>query len=508
MATLFDETGDVQGLIITGYGHLNHSCNFFLHIDDPAAAKQWLAGIIPQVTTAKWDTGTNGEVKKPDWALNVAITYYGLQALGQSPQLLESFPQEFQQGIAEPERSRRIGDVGGSAPARWEIGRPKLDANNQPVLDEKGMVVPDENAIHLLLMLQTRTRDELHSLRDAQRGLLSSNGLREVVEPQESYMRPDYKEHFGFHDSIAQPEIEGSPKPSPPSQTCIQAGEFVLGYRNSYNNFPSTPLVPDNLDTHNNLKPQEPETVAQGEARQKDFGRNGSYVVFRKLYQDVAAFRRYFRDNGKDAEDSELLKAKCMGRWPSGTPLVLSPDFDDRTLGKEFANDFLYMETDPNGYKCPIGSHIRRANPRDSRQVDPKESIISVNRHRIIRRGMPYGPELPEGVYEDDGVDRGLLFFLINADIARQFEFIQNAWLDDPKFNSFYHDKDPIVGSNYDPLSKEDLGPWDMTIQREPVRRTLKNLPRFVWVKGGAYFFLPSISALSFLAGVPKPPQT
>jgi deferrochelatase/peroxidase EfeB len=166
------------------------------------------------------------------------------------------------------------------------------------------------------------------------------------------------------------------------------------------------------------------------------------------------------------------------------------------------------METDPDGYACPIGAHIRRANPRDARLADPIESIISVNRHRIIRRGMPYGERLPEGVYEDDGVDRGLLFFLVNTDIARQFEFIQNAWLNDPKFNSLYNDRDPIVGSNKDPMRTDDPGPWNMTVQAQPVRRSLTDIPRFVWVKGGAYFFLPSISALSFLAGIKNPHHT
>ena len=497
MATLFEETADVQGLIITGYGHLNSSCNFFLHVDDAAAAKAWLARIVPQVTTAKWDKGPNGKVVKPEWALNIAFTYPGLVALEQSVEWLSTFTQEFQQGMTEVHRSRRLGDVGGSAPELWEIGGRKLDANGQPI--------KDENEIHLLLMMQTRTQEEMKSLYEAQRSLLQAGGLREVAEAQQGYMRPGYKEHFGFHDSIAQPEIEGSPKKSPPDQTCIQAGEFVLGYKNSYNNFPPTPVVPAALDTLDNLKYPEQETAEQATRQQKDFGRNGTYLVFRKLYQDVAGFRRYFRDRFPDPVERDLMTAKCMGRWPSGTPLVLSPEHDDPALGKEFANDFLYMETDPNGYACPIGAHIRRANPRDARLADPIESIISVNRHRIIRRGMPYGEALPEGVYEDDGVDRGLLFFVVNTDIARQFEFLMNAWINDPKFNSLYNDRDPIVGDNKDPARTDDQGPWNMTIQREPVRLSLTEIPRFVRVKGGAYFFLPSISALSFLAGIKNP---
>lgn len=499
MANVFDETADIQGLIISGYAHLGYSCNFFLHIDDAAAAKAWLARIVPQVTTSKRGKGADGKFIKPEWAINVAFTYPGLAALKQPAELLKSFTQEFKEGMTEVHRSRRLGDVGGSAPELWELGGRQLDGD--------GLPIPHQDEIHVVLMVQTRTQEEMKSVCEAQRSLLQAGGLREVIEPQQGYMRPDNKEHFGFHDSIAQPDIEGSPKKKAPNQTLIQAGEFILGYRNSYNNFPPTPVVPSALDTHNNLKYPEQEKTEQ-DTTDKDFGRNGTYLVFRKLYQDVAGFRRYFRDRFPDPEKRALMEAKCMGRWPSGTPLVLAPKKDDPSLHKEFANDFLYMETDPNGYACPIGAHIRRANPRDGRLGDPVESIISVNRHRIIRRGMPYGPELPEGVYEDDGVDRGLLFFLVNTDIARQFEFIQNAWLNDPKFNSLYNDRDPIVGANKDPARTDDHGPWNMTIQQEPVRLSLTDLPRFVWVKGGAYFFMPSISALSFLAGIKNPHQT
>ncbi len=198
------------------------------------------------------------------------------------------------------------------------------------------------------------------------------------------------------------------------------------------------------------------------------------------------------------------LAAKLMGRWPSGAPLVLAPDADDPALGG--ANLFLYRPTDPDGFACPVGSHIRRANPRDAfrRIADTaEESIRTSNQHRILRRSINYGePLFPKQDLEngrapvdleDDGQPRGLHFMAINTDIQRQFEFIQETWLNNGTFNGLYDNKDPFIGDND--------GTGTMTIQRQPVRHRVRDLPRFVHVRGGAYLFLPSITALRFLAG-------
>ena len=216
-------------------------------------------------------------------------------------------------------------------------------------------------------------------------------------------MLPGEREAFGFKDGISHPAIEGSGIPGTnPHERPLKPGEFVLGYPDEMSEAPAIPQ-PDVL------------------------GRNGSYVVFRKLHQRVAEFRQYLKANAAGREEEELLAAKMMGRWRSGAPLALCPMHDDPELGADARrnNAFLFKEDDAIGYKTPCGSHIRRMNPRDA-------DVAGVVRiHRMIRRGTSYGPLLPEGVLEDDGVDRGLMFAFVGAHLGRQFEFVQSEWMND-----------------------------------------------------------------------------
>jgi deferrochelatase/peroxidase EfeB len=169
--------------------------------------------------------------------------------------------------------------------------------------------------------------------------------------------------------------------------------------------------------------------------------------------------------------------------------LVHAPYYDDPTRAKD--NDFRYHESDPLGLKCPLGAHVRRDNPRDALEPQPgTENSLAVNRlHRLIRRGRSYGPFLPEG--QVDAADRGLMFIAINANIGRQFEFIQHSWLMDRRFNGLYAESDPIVGAD---LENE------FAIPGTPVGSRCTGLTRFVHVAGGSYFFLPGLRALRFLA--------
>ena len=182
-----------------------------------------------------------------------------------------------------------------------------------------------------------------------------------------------------------------------------------------------------------------------------------------------------------------------MGRWRSGAPLVLSPEKDDATLGADLqrTNDFNYATMDPRGYACPVGSHIRRMNPRDTGD--------SMERHQMIRRGGTYGPLLPEDA-PDDGADRGIAAFMGCASLIRQFEFAMNVWANDPSFKGLENERDPIIGT-------QD-GTFDMTIPKRPIRKKIAGLPAFTTVRGGAYFFLPGINGLRFLArsGSPATP--
>ena len=213
--------------------------------------------------------------------------------------------------------------------------------------------------------------------------------------------------------------------------------------------------------------------------------RNGSYLAYLRMEEHVGAFRDFLRQHGKTREEQELIAAKLMGRWRSGAPLVLAPQKDDPALGADLqrTNDFDYGTMDPYGYGCPVGSHIRRMNPRDTAD--------NMQRHKMIRRGGTYGPPLPEDAPED-GVERGIAAFIGCASLVRQFEFAMNVWVNDPKFKDLGNERDPFIGT-------QD-GTFDMTIPKRPIRKKIKGLPAFTTVRGGAYFFLPGIKALRFLA--------
>jgi Dyp-type peroxidase family len=278
---------------------------------------------------------------------------------------------------------------------------------------------------------------------------------------------PDEREAFGFRDGISQPAIEGTDIPgSNPHESPLKAGEFVLGYPDELSERPAIP---------------QPGIL----------GRNGSYVAFRKLHQRVAAFRRYLSEHAATDADQELLAAKMMGRWRSGAPLARCPLHDDPELGGDSRanNAFLFAGDDAIGYKTPCGSHIRRMNPRDA-------DVAGVVRlHRMIRRGTSYGPPLPPGILEDDGVDRGLMFAFVGAHLGRQFEFVQSEWMNDGNFFGGGAAKDPVGGANG--------GDGTFVYARRPIRGRLAGLTRFVVTRGGEYCFLPGLRALRWLGEPP-----
>ncbi|HEY4130563.1 MAG TPA: hypothetical protein VGM50_08085, partial [Gemmatimonadaceae bacterium] len=245
----------------------------------------------------------------------------------------------------------------------------------------------------------------------------------------------------------------------------IKAGEFFLGYADESG---AIPVIP----------------------QPADLVRNGSYVAYLRMQEHVGRFRDFLREQGDTPDAQELVAAKLMGRWRGGAPLVLSPDKDDPALGADLqrTNDFSYADSDPHGYRCPVGAHIRRMNPRDT--------VDSLQRHRMIRRGGTYGPALPEGA-PDDGIDRGIAAFIGCASLSRQFEFAMNVWTNDPTFKDLKNERDPIIGT-------QD-GTFDMTMPKRPIRKVIKGLPAFTTIRGAAYFFLPGIRALKVLAGASAP---
>lgn len=482
---------DIQALVFAGYGELRFSRYVFLRLgSDVARAKAWLGALSEEVTTMKALQLAKARGEKKRQALHVALTAEGLEALGLAPDVVASFLPEFVEGMAADHRARALGDTGGSTPEHWRFGGP-----------DKGR--RREKEIHLVLMLFTQGDLEhsemMESFHRRHRERYEAHGLREVFT-QDACLLVDstsaddgFHEPFGYRDGLAQPTIEGTHQ-KPGQSAPIKAGEFILGYENQYGQLPFTPTVPAGQDPQGLLPP-----VAGSTA--KDLGRNGTYLVLRKLRQDVEAFERFLDEHSHDPEDpggnarrKELLAAKMMGRWRSGAPLSLCPVKDDRKLARDMErnNDFLYAD-DPHGLRCPISSHIRRSNPRDALiPGDPKKSLRVSDRHQIIRRGRPY---------RDADGELGTLFIALNANLRRQFEFIQQSWMNNPKFGGLYDSKDPLVGDNHDP-AREGSRPEShaVTIPAEPVRQRITGLPRFVHMRGGGYFFLPGIQALRFLA--------
>ncbi|MFL6127921.1 MAG: Dyp-type peroxidase [Mycobacteriales bacterium] len=452
------ELEDMQGLLVRGYGTLPAATYLLLRIHDVPAARRGLADWADGVTSAeRAPAGT---------ALNIALTAAGVAALSPGGRLPAGFSEPFADGMVTPYRSRLLGDVGDDDPVRWAWGGP-----GEPV--------------SALVLLYAADADTMSGAVAEATRHASGNGMsvvRQLLTEPLSDTEP-----FGFRDGLSQPTMEGLPRATAGGEA-VRAGEFVLGYPNEYGLLTERPLLAPELDPGRLLPP---DPAGSGAA---DLGRNGSYLVLRQLRQDVPAFRDFVDratggpDGTADAQAGELFAAKLVGRWRSGAPLTLSPDHDDPALAE--VNDFGYHQLDADGLRCPIGAHIRRANPRDSLEPGPgTERSREVNRrHRLLRRGRGYAA---------DG-EQGLHFLCLNANLRRQYEFVQHSWVNDPSFNGLVGSADPLVGA------RGDAG-TTFCEPALPVRHRYLGLPRFVHVRGGGYFFLPGIRALRYLASLPDP---
>lgn len=447
------DRADIQGMAMRPY-RFPVAHYHLLEVSDAARARRWFGAVAGRCTTVA------GLDASPLLAVNVALSWQGLSAIGTPQPTLSSFPQEFQQGMAA--RADRLGDVGDSAPARWDA--------------------PFDKKVHALVVVSAMTSADRDAASTALLSDISDNGLTALATIDAKLLpgpdgRPVPIEHFGYRDGITQPAIEGSGEPGLPGAgipdaggwRALKAGEFVLGQPDE------TGAVPD----------------LPGPA---SFCANGSFVVLRKLHQHVWAFRDFLRRSATDEADTALLAAKLMGRWQSGAPLALAAAQDDPALaGDPMRNNQFTYSDDLRGLNCPIGAHVRRLNPR-SGLTGPNGA--SVHRHRLLRQGLPYGSHLPADAAADDGAARGAIMLLVNADIARQFEFVQKVWINDGDFAGLGNDRDPIIGGND--------GSGSFTIPRAGApRRRLPNLPAFVSTRGGEYFFLPGIAALRSLAESP-----
>jgi Dyp-type peroxidase family len=432
---------DVQGVVLRGYT-MPRARHLVLRVDSPTAGRELLGSLVDgdprrsQVTTAKpW-------TEKPDSCLNLSVTFDGLAALGVPEESLASFPEEFAAGAAA--RAERVGDVGPSAPEHW-----------LPVFRDPGF--------HLLVSLFAQSDAAVEQATD---DVLAGTapGLTELCR-LDAALLGDRVDHFGYVDGISQPTVGDGPSPGPPDRLPVApAGAFLLGHPSQFRDF-TYPV---------------PEPAA--------LGRNGSFAAFRMLAQDVDAFRDLLAGQSRRTGSSpELIAAQLCGRWRNGTPLVLSPDPDspEPPVPPEALNDFDYAG-DRRGERCPVGSHIRRMNPRDSRVAGN-----GGHQHRIVRRGLTYGPP-SDPACPRDGQDRGLLGLFIGVSLRDQFEFVMSQWANDGLFaGGLGRSQDPFLGAG-----------GTLPLASPHGRTALTDLPRLVTTRGGAYCFLPSITAIGHLASL------
>ncbi len=494
------ELAEIQGLVASGYGDRPCAAYAMFAITDPAKARAWIGRVIDTLQFADFLMTDRDE---PPFLkaepLNLAFTYSGFRKLGLLSEALAGFGTSFREGMAAEHRARQLGDDGASAPQNWGWGG------------------PDQAEIHGVLCAFAGSHDgtpeiDKHLDRVLRDHLCLENGLHlvQLLPAHSSQEKEQRKEHFGFRDGVSNPQIEGISRK--PARDTIKTGEVLLGYPNAYHRLGRTPRVRSCDDHALHLPPssEAPEL--------RDFGKNGSYLVFRQLEQDVSSFWRYVERasaalaNGKDAV---WLASRMVGRWPDGSPVTLFPERESPAETSDL-NDFEFADhEDAFGQRCPIGSHIRRTNPRDTLLPTPhdvelsgdphapkarKQRIALTNLHRLVRRGRIYGTPLhptlePSHMREGDGQGRGLYFLCFNADLRRQFEFVQSNWIVNPNFAGLADDPDPILAARRDlPFQASDF-----TLQGCPIER-VRDVPRVVETRGGAYFFMPSRSALLFLS--------
>lgn len=469
---------EVQRLVLSGFPALTHARFLLLRVERAPDAARHLAALLEDGSLKfGW-----GEKQDRQPAFFVAFTKDGLAALGLDAATIEGFSPEFVDGMTSLGRPRKFGDTGESAPERWEWGY--------------GDRVP-----HVLLAVYAATEEDLSERVARERASLGAAGLVELTGAEGAELgrtRPlsDRREHFGFADGLSQPRFRDEPAGVRTRGTRdadrVAPGELLLGYANEAEILPRSPVLSPAVAVR-----------APAPLAERDFGRNGSYLVYRTLEQDVGAFWKAMGVKARSpaVADRVALASKIVGRWPDGAPLVTRPEPSGPI--PRHAEDFDYAHDDPHGERCPLGSHIRRSNPRATLARDPDMGLKKSKKHRILRRGRPYGePFVPSMSPEDlaraadagagSPGKRGIHFLCFNADIANQFEFVQQTWTNGPVFQGLHGEVDPLVG---DPAPHGGL----FTIPEACVRSRVEGLPRFVHVRGGAYFFAPSRAALCVL---------
>ena len=485
---------DVQGLVRFGYGKMKEASYVLLRIKDVGAARSWLHSA----------TITNAVVMNPPptTATQVAFTAAGLNALGVSESILANFSPEFLTGMTEESRARRLGDVGSNAPSQWNWGYK--------------IRVP-----HVVVMFFAEP-GQLKTHVQSAKGNMWNQAFEEMQWLGTADL--DGVEPFGFADGISQPQIDWQRQrdvtiPQLDYSNVVALGEFLLGYPNEYDKYTERPLIDADSASASLF-------AAEDVPEKKDLGRNGTYLVIRTLEQDVRSFWQFvYKQSQGNAAAADHLAAAFVGRTRKGDPLVPIQKQPILGIGPDpeqvRQNQFTFDEN-LSGSRCPFGAHVHRANPRNSDYpgrptglaklvtmlgFGPKgfrdDLMSSVRFHRILRRGREYGPELtPEETLDPappNEPTRGLHFICLNANISRQFEFLQNAWIISTKFSGLTGESDPLLG-NREQIPGCPVTDGFTKPQENGLAHKISGLPQFVTVRGGAYFFLPGLRALRYFA--------
>lgn len=447
---------DIQGFVLRGY-NLPLARYVFLHLSGAEKGRQLIGRVLGKITTGqRWDQG------KPQSTLNIAFTHKGLQSLELPDATLLSFPVEFQQGMKD--RGGILGDTGLNSSEHWDN-------------------IWQDGRVHAWLGIHAQSPQALETCYADVVQQIQQTGGAEVLGWQDASSitmngQPTPKEHFGFTDGFSNPDYLGVERDSQPGHGKLMpdgtwqplaTGELLLGYADEAGELPVAPVP-------------------------HIFAANGTFMVYRKLHQNVATFRQRLDEWGAAyPEGKEKLAAKMIGRWRDGTPTELSPDHQDQSLVEDPSRNtnFTYGN-DTGGTKCPIGAHVRRVHPRDAFGFNGR----LINRRRITRRGMPYGTYVPEDQMASDQDERGVVFMALSASISRQFEFVQQQWIE--------YGNDPGLGNDKDVLMGNHGGKGKFVIQGDTNPSNppfiCSKLPNFVELRGGEYFFLPSITALGMIA--------
>jgi Dyp-type peroxidase family len=491
-----NERKDIQGLLLSGYPSLPAARYLFLEVLNKADAKAYLNKLCKlYITNASFQSS-----KELTHAVNIAFTAQGLKELELPQKTLDTFSREFIEGMnyscmmgstSVNERQILLGDMESNHPGEWKWGNYK-------------------SQVHLVLFFYSDSSKGLDKLIEAAFTNMNNSALGIVYDGHTLEGEID-REHFGFSDGISQPFIRDFKMPANQNEyslaNIVNAGEFILGYKNEYDNYSPSPYFARCIKEEDNFEMP----LLPGYSDKINLGHNGSYVVIRQMEQFVKKFWKYQHENSKEIgtgnERTIRLAAKMVGRWPNGNPLVTNSENEANPIKEQ--NEFNYASQDKEGMKCPFGAHIRRTNPRDQVHImkEAKSSVEMSNRHRMIRRGRIYGEPLAENFNiaemirkstEADGEEeeRGLHFICLVSDIQRQFEFIQNVWCNTPTFANLTDETDPIISSR---ALSDGTKADKFTVPCSPLRNRYSSLPQFIKVVGGGYFFLPGIRALKFI---------